>query len=170
MWPEIYVSDMYDYATGQSKTFSAFATLRIEVGSSDSFNKYAEQVTGLLKKYFETVENVRYDEEDSFYVADIEITTDTSKLLSLSVSKDGTLSLNFNREKFKAINEEAEDISFYSVGEDEIFFMINLTNDLKKEVQLEPKSAVYINDKPFPFLEKTPMRARSKVTIVPSDV
>ncbi|MGB9796157.1 DUF7424 family protein [Fervidobacterium gondwanense] len=169
--PEVYISAIYDFATGQADKLSVWATLKISVSDRDSHDDYADEITEILSKRFETTENVRYDSDGTYYVADVEITTDTSKLISFSLKQDGTFTINFNKEELKAANEESAAVnSNNTVSENEITFTILVVNDLKKNIVIEPQGGIYIDKVPYPFPEKMNVKSRSRFTVVVTDL
>ncbi|MFN6991306.1 MAG: hypothetical protein ACK4MM_01150 [Fervidobacterium sp.] len=175
---EIYLSDLYTYLTGGGEEVFIPITLSIDVGSEDGYNTNKYILTQILSKYFGEVENIRYEQDSSnfivthYYVCtvNVPITAEPEgKVISLTVNKNGEVSINFDSELFEALNDEASEYFEYRLSSKESKFIVLLINDMKKEITLEFQG-VYVNDEPYPFSNKVVLKNRGKLKIGVSEL
>lgn len=170
---EVYLRDIYDCIEASSCVFSAYGTFWAELNESD-YQKYKDFATEILRKYFASVDNVRY--ENSGYVANVEITTNPQHIFYFSVQKSGTLFLHFNDAKFDSLNSELHDLSqkesylSYSLSPSQMSIKITFINDLRKTVTVETTGAMYVDDQECPFPEKFMLRMNQRLSITFSNV
>lgn len=172
---EIYLSDVYGLLENPELSLFVPTTIKLEIVSEDNFKQYKDRITDILSDYFGEVSNIRYEEENlsGFYVGDIEVPLLLEKslesIVSFSVDKVGNLIMNFDEENFNVLAKTILEEFFYSFDPKDLFFNITLINDMKRDINIEVQG-VYINGRPYPFLEKIVLKNRQKLVITFSNV
>ncbi len=172
---EIYLSDIYDSIKNYNANFTIPSTLKLEITSKESFQEYRARITSILREYFREVSNARYEEINysSFYVADIEIPFSLEEsldsMIGFSTDKEGKLIMSFDKESFDNLNKTILKEFYYTIDPKEIAISVILINDIRKDVTVEFQG-VYINNIPYPFVEKTTLKNKQKLVISFSNV
>ena len=173
----IYVNDILETVAATEQMYSP-ATIAIEAPGDDQ----EEAVAGLFKKYFEGADNIRKQEVDGndSMLADIMIPLVAGKgaasgesLFDIAVvaGENGKLDLylRLNREAYKALGKEVEDIAYQKLNLSDMSFTFALNNDSRSVARFET-SSVYANRKPYPYRTTLDRDRRKTVEIKVSDV
>ncbi len=173
----LYVNDILETVTATEQMYCP-ATIVIEAPSEDN----EEAVAELFNKYFVGTENVRKQEVDGSdcMLADIMIplvagkgATSGESLFDIAVvpGENGKLDLLFSldREAYKALGKEVEDIAYQKLNLADMSFTFVLNNDSRSVARFEATS-VYANRKPYPYRATLDIDRRRTAEIKFSDV
>jgi hypothetical protein len=177
----VYVGDVFDLLVSKTDRIETKAAVNIEIPSADS----KEQMLGVLKDYFKTMENEKIVSRDmntylSFnttfpivYIKDGSGPRNIEDLMYLVVvtidSPNPIIEIGLNKGSLAKLNAYIKEKYYQSITIEEMIITLIINNDTSKECKVVAQAS-YVNEKPKPFAAETKIKKREEVTIRLSDV